>query len=153
MELLQTRDATAAATAMASEPIPSGQQKAGPFMIAQSDFDYDKELAALQIRLSHIPVPNGAKAGLWDASWNDVSDAVRRVEWPGGVTTRHAWVAVEAVQDSAGRVGRPYVSMYSVTPAEDMTAAEAKELAAGLLAAATTLERLESVVDQGAGGR
>jgi hypothetical protein len=87
-----------------------------------------------------IPVPAGATADEWNAITSAIGDTVRSLEW-----SRHdaagIGVAVDGWQDSTGQVSR-CISLYD-TECKELTAEDARQLAAALIEAADELDRLE----------
>ena len=111
-------------------------------MSRASDFNYADEMEQLQVRLAHVAVPAGAGAQRWTASWADDDDATRTIEWSHHDTSL-AGITVAGVQDVAGQVAGPHVSVFPhPSPVWEISSAEARELAAALSAAADALDTI-----------
>jgi hypothetical protein len=88
----------------------------------------------------NLPVPAGAVADDWCFTTGDPKESVRFLTWADFRTDDNARVTVDGVQFGDGRVLRGI----KAHDTEDLTAAEARQLARALIAAADRLDELSS---------
>lgn len=107
-------------------------------------FDADAEDAALTARLAHIPLPDGATADGWFSIRASHGDAIRALEWRAFELNilDGAGVLVGGWQDE-DEVVTTHVALLTDETSTEMTADQARELAATLVQAADALERLQ----------
>lgn len=87
-----------------------------------------------------LPIPAGATADHWSSVCTVTGRLVRHLSWWENTVAGIA-ISVGGTQYSDGELSGPQVTIYGED--EDLTAAQARELAATLLAAAAHLESLK----------
>lgn len=102
-------------------------------------FDWGREQELLDARLSHIPVPGGATTDGWHSISSSDGDAIRSLEWS-RYSAGQIGVSVAGWQDEHGDLSQ-HIGICDVP--DELTAGDARQFAAALVAAAEKLEALQ----------
>ncbi|MFA7510512.1 MAG: hypothetical protein WCZ29_08520 [Mycolicibacterium vanbaalenii] len=106
---------------------------------SENALDIDREQELLNQRLSHIPVPAGATTDGWFSIRSSDGDAMRSLEWSRH-DTENMGVSVGGWQHEDGQISR-HIGLFDIP--DELTAEDARHLAAALVAAADALEGLQ----------
>ena len=123
---------------MSQTPVTYVAETAEEIQAQEEEMRREQDL--LDARLGHIPLPAGATTDGWLSVRHDDGDAIRCLEWSRHDTGMAAGVSVDGWQDEHGRVDR-HIGLYDVP--DEMTADDARRLAATLIEAANALDALQ----------
>lgn len=106
-----------------------------------------QDLAAENRRDAELNARIHPPAGTTPGGWDSIDATERRhrsIHWATFEAGRTA-IDIDGTQDETGAIDGPHLSVFGLDDCRPLTAAEARELATALVAAADELDRLEGV--------